>query len=103
MKPVGFFRRVDDLAGIYKVPNETVDYSLDWTSELQTGQTISSASWTVPAGLTSSSAGVSGAVTTRRIAGGTAGTDYKVVCAITKSNGEVVPRSFVISVVADLS
>lgn len=99
----GFFRRADDLAGLYKVPGETVDVSFDWTDELKVGQTISSVAWTVGSGMTGSNEGASGAVVTKRIAGGTAGNDYRLTCTITKSNGEIVPRTVVISVVAEMS
>ena len=103
MKAQGFYRRADDLAGIYKAPGDVVDYSLDWVDHLADAVTITAATWIVPAGLTAGSAGVVGSVTTQRISGGTAGADYKVTCQMTKSNNERIDRTFVISVVAELS
>jgi hypothetical protein len=103
MKPQGFYRRVDDLAGIYKAPGDVVDYTLDWTDHLAQGVTAVTASWTVPAGLTGAGEGVASPLTTKRISGGTAGTEYKVAVAMTKSNAEVVVRTFVITVATELS
>lgn len=103
MRPQGFYRRVDDLAGIEKAPGDVVDYSLDWVDHLAAGVTISSATWVVSATLTEGASGVSGSVATKRISGGTAGTEHKVTCQMTKSNGERIDRTFVISVVAELS
>lgn len=99
----GFERRTDDLVGLPKVPGEAVDVTFDWSPELTVGQTISLASWTATAGLTLGGNGVVGALATQRISGGTAGTDYRLTCTITKNNGEVIPRTVVISVVAELS
>lgn len=99
----GFERRTDDLVGLPKVPGETVDVTFDWSPELAVGQAISSAAWTVGSGLTGSNEGLAGALATKRIAGGLAGTDYRLTCTITKNNGEIVPRTVVISVVAELS
>lgn len=99
----GFERRSDDLVGLPKVPGETVDVTFDWSPELTAGQTISSAAWAGTAGLTLGGSGVVGALATQRISGGVAGQDYRLTCTITKNNGEVVPRTVVISVVAELS
>jgi|JI10StandDraft_1071094.scaffolds.fasta_scaffold1764000_2 hypothetical protein len=103
MKRQGFFGRVDDLAGIFKAPADVVDYSLDWVDHLASGVTIADATWTVPAGLAAGSQGVTGTVATKRLSAGTAGAEYTVTCTITKSSGEVLARSFVITVVAELS
>lgn len=99
----GFERRTDDLVGLPKVPGEIVDITFDWSPELAAGQTIFSAAWTVGAGLTGSNEGLIGALATKRVSGGVAGTDYRLTCTITKNNGEVIPRTVVISVVSELS
>jgi hypothetical protein len=103
MKKQGFYRRVDDLVGIHKAPTEQIDYSLDWSDHLPAGVTITGAVWQIPGGLSGTTENIAGSVVTKRISGGTAGYEYNVDCTITKSNGEVVPRSFVVSVVARLS
>lgn len=102
MKPQGFFRRADDLAGVFKVPADVIDFTIDWSEHLRVGVTVSSATWTAP-GLTMSNEGTTSSTATRRIASGTAGTDYPVTCTMTKSNGEIIARTFVVSVVASLS
>ena len=44
-----------------KDPNAVLDYFLDWTSWLTTGDTIDSIVWTVPSGLTLETQTISGA------------------------------------------
>lgn len=102
MKPQGFFRRADDLAGVFKVPADVIDFTVDWSEHLRAGVTVASAAWSAP-GLTLSNEGTTASSATRRIAAGNAGTDYPVTCTMTKSNGEVIARTFVVSVVAALS
>lgn len=101
--PPGFFRRpADDLAGLFKVPADLVDVTIDWSEHLRDGVTVASATWATGA-LTGSNEGATASTTTKRIGGGTAGSEYPVTCTITKSTGEVVARTFVVSVVASLS
>jgi hypothetical protein len=103
VKPQGFFRRsADDLAGLYKVPVDAIDVTIDWSEHLRAGVTVASATWSAP-GLTLTNEGTTSTTATRRIGGGVAGTDYPVTCTMTKSNGEIVARTFVVSVVASLS
>lgn len=83
-------------------PDATLDYAVDWTSWLASGETISSVSWTVPAGVTEESApgGWSEPDANNKrtvwISGGTAGTDYTVACEITTSVGRVDERSIIL-------
>lgn len=102
MRPQGFFRRADDLAGVFKVPADVVDFTIDWSEHLRAGVTVASATWSAP-GLTLSNEGTTPSTATRRITGGTSGVDYPVTCTMTKSNGEVIARTFVVSVIASLS
>jgi hypothetical protein len=103
VRPQGFFRRAaDDLAGVFKSAADVIDFTIDWSEHLQTGVTITSATWSV-GGLTGSNEGTTASSATKRVGGGTAGADYPVTCTIVKSNGETVARTFVVSVVASLS
>lgn len=69
-----------------KDPQETLDYSVDWTNELASGETIASSNWAVsPSGPTLSGAGTSGARAFVYMAGGTAGTEYLLTNTITTS------------------
>lgn len=91
-----------------KDPNETLDYSLDWSRFLRTGETISSSVWFI----TNSSGEVvsfdsgdtidsltnvintnSTSITTINLSGGNSNTLYKLVCRVTLSTGFVAERS----------
>ena len=72
---------------ILKDPEATLDYTFDWTDWLakSSNDTIATATFTVPTGLVlvSSSVIAAGLKARAFISGGTAGTTYKVTCAIT--------------------
>lgn len=99
----GFYTRRDGIAQIDKVPGEVTDYTLDWAHELKNGQAIAAASFTVPAGITMISEGRTGREAVVRLSGGSVGNQYNIDCAITKTNGEQVVRSFVVNMVQDIS
>ena len=75
-------------------PGDKRAYGLDWEDELN-GQTIVSAVWTAT-GLTKSIEVVSGTSTQLYLSGGSDGTDYVVVCAVTTDTGEVMSRSILL-------
>lgn len=81
-----------------KDPQATLDYSFDWTDWLGTGETISSTSWTVPAGLTKVSEVATSYISTCRISGGVLGTSYTVTCQITTNLGEIDQRSLQLTI-----
>jgi uncharacterized protein (DUF697 family) len=87
------FRR--DAAGywIEKDPNSILDFALDWADWLD-GDTITSSSFTVAAGLTKQSEDFDLAETVVWLAGGTVGQVYNVTNHITTALGRVVDRSF---------
>lgn len=79
-----------------KDPADVLDYGLDWSDQLALvtpADTISSATWTVPAGLTAGAQFVIGAVATIWLSGGTAGTDYTITCRIVTAGGRTLERS----------
>ena len=80
-----------------KDPDETVQYSVDFTDYLGS-DTLSSVAWQVPAGLTNVSSSNAGKVASIKLSGGTAGTDYTVTCRLTSGGGLVLDRSFVLQV-----
>lgn len=87
----------------YKDPEAILDYIFDWSSWLESGETISSFVMTVPTGLTEgtgtkATAQAAGKVTVW-LSNGTAGTGYVVECKITTSSGRVDERQMVIMVV----
>jgi hypothetical protein len=72
-----------------KDPNEAKFYTFDGSPYLNTGATISSATWTCP-GLTFANQTASGQSATAKISGGQHGEDYAIQLAITTSDGETI-------------
>ena len=86
-------------AHFIKDPDAQLDYVIDWSNWLATGETITNSVWTVPAGLTGSSQSINGGVRTITwLSGGTVGTSYLVANIITTSQSRVDERSFVVVV-----
>ena len=90
----------------FKDPDETIDYSVDWSRYLG-DRTISSVDWYVydaagvktlidntdtVYGLTSGSQSNTTTVASVRWSAGTAGITYKIVCAMTDSSGQITER-----------
>ena len=71
-----------------KHPDSSKWYWLQWDATELDSATISTSSWTLPAGLTQDAVAVSGALVGIRISGGTLGQDYDVVNNITTSSSE---------------
>ena len=86
-----------------KDPGSTLDYTIDWTNWLGS-DTVSSVSYTLDSGITTStaiggSATATTSTTTRvNITGGTAGTIYNVKAEMTTTEGRVVVRNFRVKV-----
>lgn len=81
-----------------KDPAAILDYGFTWRKWLQSGETISSAVWTVPTGITLVSQEESGIITKVWLSGGEAGVEYILTCHITASSGRADDRSFKILV-----
>lgn len=81
---------------IEKDPAAVLDYSNNWTDWLAASATdaISTSTWTIPAGLTSSSPAVAAGITSIFISGGTAGTTYTVANKIVTTGGRTDQRTF---------
>lgn len=75
-------------------PNANLDYTIDWSRYLVSGETISVSSWVVPAGVTKGSDTINSPLTTVWISGGTAGTSYSITNRITTSAGRIDDRTF---------
>lgn len=86
--PIGKFK---------KDPAAVLDYTIDWSRWLA-GDTITSASWTVPAGITQTLATNDGSSATVWLSGGTAGTSYTVKGLINTQAGRTDERSILIKV-----
>lgn len=79
----------------YKSPYETLDYTVEWVHVLGSA-TISSVTWTVPAGLVQGASSISGTTTTVFIGGGVAGTFYDIEAEIVTSAADTFTQGFVI-------
>lgn len=82
-----------------------------WQDVVARGDTLSAVAWTVPAGLTKVSEGISadamtdsgtvypaGEVALVRLSGGVANTDYTITCQVTTAAGDVDERSITVAV-----
>jgi hypothetical protein len=77
-----------------KDPNEVLDYQVDWSQRLETGETISSSTFTVVTGdviIDSSTHSTTG--TTAWLSGGTNGTPCEVLNRITTSGGRTYDQT----------
>lgn len=74
-----------------KTPNSILDYTVDWTEWLGT-DTISSSSWTFPAGITKVSDSTTTTSTTVWVSGGTSGLNYDLKNIITTVGGRTEVR-----------
>jgi len=79
-------------------PDETLDYSIDWTDWLPGSDTISSSDWDVPAGITKETQAATTKVATVWLSGGTDGAEYKLTNTITTVAGRTAQRTIQIKV-----
>lgn len=86
--------------GYTKDPAARLDYTWDWSQWLaDVADTISTATVTVPAGLTAVEAPVVGDTTvTQRVEGGTLDGAYRMVCQITTTGGLIDERSIYLTI-----
>ncbi|MHC4361441.1 MAG: phage fiber-tail adaptor protein [Planctomycetota bacterium] len=94
---------------VLKDPDAVLDYKFDWaaltngtgsTDWLASGETISTKTVTVPAGITKDSDSLADTNTSVLVwlSGGTAGEDYDVVCHITTSDSRQDDRTLTVKV-----
>lgn len=83
-----------------KDPAARLDYTWDWTAWLaEITDTISSATVTVPAGLTAAGPPtVTATAVTQRISGGALDDAYRMVCQITTAGGLIDERSIYLTI-----
>lgn len=84
-----------DSQGYYieSAQGDTRDYGIKYGKFLQVGETVVSSTWSIPAGVTSVTASISGDVALNRIHTTSAGT-FVVTNTMTSSSGQVLNRSF---------
>ncbi|WP_445520410.1 phage fiber-tail adaptor protein [Streptomyces sp. NEAU-174] len=83
-----------------KDPQALLDYTWDWSAWLaDVSDTISTATVTVPAGLTAVGAPTVGdTAVTQRVSGGTVDAAYAMVCQITTAGGLIDERSIYLTI-----
>ncbi len=75
-----------------KDPDAKLDFFFDWTRWLA-GDSITSATWDVPDGLTKESSNIDGDRTVVWLSGGTAGQKYEVTVRVTTAGGRIDDRT----------
>lgn len=80
-----------------KDPAAVLDYQIDWSDWLD-DDTISTSTWTVPAGITEESSSNTTTTSTIWLSGGTAGQTYTLVNKIITASGRTDERSITINV-----
>jgi len=75
-----------------KDPDAVMDYQIDWTDWLG-ADTIVTATWTIPAGVTSTGDSNTEYTTTVFISGGTIGAVYPILCRVDTTGGRTTDRT----------
>jgi len=81
-----------------KDPDANLDYSVDWSQWLQSGETITASTWVVTTGITKGTTSNTTTSTTVWLSGGTDGTKYTATNHITTSLARQDDRSITIRV-----
>ena len=85
-----------------KDPASTVDYSVDWSDWVRTGEAINSTVWDIvpleAGGLAAGGEFASAAVRGVYVSGGIAGNLYRLSCTIATDQGRVVARGMTIRI-----
>lgn len=90
------YRGTADVPYIVKGANDVLDYAEDWAAWLADAgaDSITSSSWTVPAGITQNNAARTSTKTTIWLSGGTVGATYRITNRIVTAGGRTAERSF---------
>lgn len=86
------------LGTLKKDPNATLDYQVDWSSWMASGDTISASVWIVDSGISQVTTTYTDMTTTIWLSGGTAGSSYNITNRITTSDGRIDDATFTIDV-----
>ena len=87
------------MAIYYKDVDAVLDYGVDWSDWLDTGETISTSTYTVTAGITKDSDSNTTTASTVWLSGGTDGTSYTITNEVVTSDSRTDQRSFTVKVV----
>lgn len=81
-----------------KDPDAILSYRLDWTEWLDGADTIASAAWSIPPGLTEDASANTTTTATVQLSGGVHGQSYYCRCRVTLASGEKDDRTVLIEV-----
>lgn len=88
-----------DFQTFVKDPDDVLDYQIDWSDWLPTGDTISTSTWTADTGITVDSESETTTVATVWLSGGTVGNTYSVRNRIVTTGGRTKDKTIRIRVV----
>ena len=77
-----------------KSPSAVLDYTLDWSAWLTSGETIATATVTVPEGITLDDSDHTGTTVVAWLRGCVVGRQYRATCHIVTSDGREDTRTF---------
>lgn len=88
------------LGTLNKDPQETVIFTMDWTSRLAASETIATSDWTIATGLTEGAGAIvtGNLKTSITLSGGTAGQTYACVNTVVTSTGQTLERTGFVAV-----
>jgi hypothetical protein len=81
-----------------KDPNARLDFAVDWSAWLPSGDSITSSLWLAPEDLATDTPSINGATTIVWISGGVAGRTYQVTNRVTTAAGRVDDRTLRITI-----
>lgn len=89
------------VGSITKRSADSLNYTFDFSQWLASGDSVASATWTVPSGLTQVSSSTTSTTAVVKISGGTVGTSYTITCAMTTTvSTETKTETFTIRVIS---
>lgn len=83
-----------------KDPDATLDYMVDWSSWMVSGDSIVSSTWIVPVGIVKASDSYTSTTATVWLSGGAVGSEYSVTNRVVTTQGRIDDRTIVIRCVS---
>jgi hypothetical protein len=83
-----------------KDPDETLDFVMDWSERLASGDEITASVWTDPDGIVTASDSMTTTTTTLWLSGGTLGETYTFTNTVTTDQGRIMQQTVKIKVKA---
>ena len=81
-----------------KDPDEVLDYQVDWSARLASGDSVQSSTWTLDSGLSQNSASIASPKTTIWLSGGTAGKTATIVNRVVTTQGRTMEETIALPI-----